>query len=57
MDQLMKVGAHYETEAVTGKGASAVPSGESDPLFAMPCMQIKACTSLTITILDYQTEY
>ena len=53
----MKVGAHYETEAVTGKGASAVPSGESDPLFAMPCMQIKACTSLTITILDYQTEY
>lgn len=41
MSQLMKVGAHYETEAVTGKGASTGSGGESDPLFAMPCTQIK----------------
>ena len=37
MGHLEKVGAHYESEAVTGKGASNTPSGQSDPLFAMPC--------------------
>jgi len=52
MDALDKVGAGYKSESVTGKGASSGHSGDSDPLFVMPC----AHQSLLLRILCMRSQ-